>query len=435
MKKLFKVVSVLMMAVMLAGSVSGAAMAEEAAAEDTIKIGVIAYLSAAARAAFTGYIEAGWDSAVDKINEEGGIDGKKVELVLFDPEGDAALIPQRCTDAKEQGCAAIVFCCGDDLAPTANIWAEENKFPILYVGNTSTEMTIKNFSKYSFFVGKSAWSFARILAKVAVGEEGKQNFVFCGTDGAGTIDAENLLIREGQMINPDFEMLASYRVAEANSEFSNIIQSIATEAPDMILQQGSGSIYNSFVQQGEMFGLFNTTDVYNDFVVDSGSNDALVDAGGFPYGKIRGVFLLPYWDEEALDDEMKEFCDRYMSNPIAVEQNHSAPNDWGLQGYRAVRIAAMGIQACVENGLDYSDGTVLAEELGKVSWTDCTGEHYFRELDNQLTYDMYYGITAEDENWRSPIATGVEKFTADEHLPSQEDYAAYAEVLGVESRF
>ena len=170
MKKLCKILTSTLAAVLLAGSISGGVMAEEASG-DTIKIGVIAYLSAAARAAFTGYIEAGWDAAVDKINEEGGIDGKQVELVLFDPEGDAALVPQRCTDAKEQGCAAIVFCCGDDLAPTANIWAEENKFPVLYVGNTSTEMTIKNFSKYSFFVGKSAWAFSRILAKVAVGEE------------------------------------------------------------------------------------------------------------------------------------------------------------------------------------------------------------------------------------------------------------------------
>lgn len=104
--------------------------------------------------------------------------------------------------------------------------------------NTSTEVTIKNWSDYAFNCGLNAWSFAKVLAKAAVQDEGKKNFVFCGTDGAATIDAENLFLLEGQKIDPKFELLASYRVAESDSEFSNIIASVAATSPDMVMQQG-----------------------------------------------------------------------------------------------------------------------------------------------------------------------------------------------------
>lgn len=420
-----------------ASSTAESATTAPDSSEDTIKIGVLCYMSSA-RSATLGFFQIGWEAAAAEINAAGGIDGKQIEFKLYDPQSDAALVSQRLTEAKNDGCVAVLFTSGDDLAPTAAEWAEENKFPVILESNTSTEVTIKHFSEYCFNVGPNAWAFAKLLAKAAVGDEGKQNFVFCGTDGAATIDAENLLILEGQKINPDFNCAASYRVSTDDSEFSNIISSIASSAPDMVLQQGGGPTFVSFAQQGLMFGLFDVSDVYNDFVVDTSTNSPLAEAGDYPYGHTKGMFLLNFWDESQMDDAIKGFCDSYMANELCQANNYVAPSDSGLSCYRGIKAIALGLQSCVDAGADYTDPQVLTEAIKGISWTDSTGEHVFRDLDNQLTFNYYYGVSSEegsDQYAGNPTATNIVTYTADEVLPTAEEMADYAKTLGVTDRF
>ena len=428
-----------LMAAMLAGAVCiGAAipaMAESSG--DTIKIGVLSYMSSA-RSATLGFFQIGWEAAAKEINDAGGIDGKEIEFLLYDPQNDASQVSQKLTEAKNDGCVAVVFTTGDDLAPTAAEWADENKFPVMMEPNTSTEITLKHFSKYAFNCGPNAWAFAKLLAKSGVGEEGKKNFVFCGTDGAATIDAENLLVLEGQKLDPDFECVSSYRVSTDDSEFSNIISSIAASAPDMVLQQGGGPTFVSFAQQGLMFGLFDVSDVYNDFVVDTSTNSPLAEAGQYPYGHTKGMFLLNFWDESQMDENIKLFCDNYMANEIASSSGYVAPSDSGLSCYRCVKAAALGIQACVDAGTDYTDPEVLADAIAQVSWEDSTGVHEFRALDNQLTFNYYYGVSSEegsDAYGGNPTATDIITYSAEDLLPTEEEMKAYAETIGVTDRF
>lgn len=424
------------------GFASDAAEAETkaeaaAASDETIKIAVLCYMSST-RSATLGFFQIGWEAAAAEINAAGGIDGKQIEFLLYDPQNDAAQVSQKLTEAKNDGCVAAIFTTGDDLAPTAAEWAQENHFPVINQTNTSTEITLKHFSEYCFNVGPNAWAFAKMLALSAVGEEGKGNFVFCGTDGAATVDAENLLILEGQKINPDFHCLASYRVSSDDSEFSNIISQIAATAPDMVLQQGGGPTFVSFAQQGLMFGLFDSSDVYNDFVVDTSTNSALAEAGQYPYGHTKGMFLLNFWDEEQMDETIRGFCDAYMANELCQENNYVAPADSGLTCYRCVKVIALGIEACVEAGTDYHDPEVLTEAIKGVSWSDSTGEHSFRELDNQLTFDYYYGVSSEEGSEAyagSPVAADIITYSAEELLPSEQEMKDYAETLGVTDRF
>ena len=127
----------------------------DASDSDTIKIGVLTYMSSA-RSATMGFFQVGWEAAGEEINNAGGIGGKKIEFKLYDPQNDAAQVPQRLTEAKNDGCVAVVFAVGDDLAPTAAEWAEQNQFPVVAESNTSTEISIKHFSKYFFNAGPNA---------------------------------------------------------------------------------------------------------------------------------------------------------------------------------------------------------------------------------------------------------------------------------------
>ena len=47
-------------------------------------------------------------------------------------------------------------------------------------------------------------------------------------------------------------------------------------------------------------------------------------------------------------------------------------------------------------GLSVSYTHLLNDAIAQISWTDSTGEHHYRELDNQLTFDYYYGVSTQE---------------------------------------
>ena len=154
----------------------------EAGSEDEMVIGIICNMSST-HAATNGWLIAAWDAAVKRINENGGLDGKMIRCQLYDPESDASTVKQRLTDIKNSGAVCAIYTSGDALAPSAAEWASQNKFPVFLISNTSTQITLGNYSDYAFNMGKNAWGFAKILALHCVGTEGMKNFCFVGTDG------------------------------------------------------------------------------------------------------------------------------------------------------------------------------------------------------------------------------------------------------------
>ena len=129
------------------------------------------------------------------------------------------------------------------------------------------------------------------------------------------------------------------------------------------------------------------------------------------------------------------FYDSYMNTELAKENGFIGPSDWGLSCYRCMKAALLGIADCAAAGADYTDSEVLTQYIKNISWTDSTGVHQFRDLDNQLTFNVYYGTTEKVEGWVEPISPSYKTYTAEECLPTQEEMAEYAQKLGVDDRF
>ena len=402
----------------------------------TVNIGVVTYLSNNL-AATNGWLVAALEASASVINGKGGLDGKQLVYSLYDPESDAGTVKQRLTDIKNSGCIAALFCAGDSLAPAAAQWAEENKFPVFINSNISTEVTLGNFSKYAFNMGKNAWGLAKILALYAVGEEGCKNFCFVGTDGAGTIDAENFLIYEGQKIDPEFKMLASYRVNWNDIEYSNIISAVSSLKPEMVLQQGGGPNFVSFCQQASIFDLFSSCDVYNDLVTSASTNQPLIEGDEFPYGHTHGVFSYPFWDSSVITGELKEFNDAFYATETAKSQGYYCDDDFPIC-YFVIKCIQLAIDSCVEKGLDYMNSDVFSTEIGNVHFTDSLGEHYFRtDIDNQFAANLFYGTSYEDPDFPGvAICKEYVTYASEEYLPTAEEMKAWGSTHGFDvSRF
>jgi hypothetical protein len=276
-------------------------------------------------------------------------------------------------------------------------------------------------------MGKNAWGFAKILALHCVGEEKLKNFVFIGTDGAATIDAENFLIYEGQKIDPEFKMLASYRINFNDTEFSNIIASASTLAPEMILQQGGGPNFVSYCQQASLFNMFDYCDVYNDLVTDASTNQPLIEGDEFPYGKTHGVFLCPFWDIDNVDADLQNWFKLFYETETAKTNNYYAADNT-VSLYYIWTCIRMAIESCVADGKDYTDPQTMTDAIAAVEFSDTLGDHGFRTgLDNQWKTNMFYGTSAQSDDFPGvAICPDYETFTADEYLPTQAEMKDWA---------
>lgn len=402
---------------------------------EPIKIGGTDYLTGAL-AAYLIWSRVGGYLAVEEINANGGIRGHRLELVKADIGGaDTATAMLRMTELKEQGCVAITTTTTTNPAQ----WAAEEKIPTFVMNNYSTQLTIANYNDYLFFGGLNAWGIVKILALAAVGEEGHESFAYIGVDTDDTVDAENCFLLEGQKINPNFKKVASYRMDYNDDKYSTIVSTVMSqpEQPDMILQQGGGANFLGFVQQGNMYNMYDRYHAYSDLVVDASAVTALVQSGEYPYGNIHGTCFLRTWD--TANAEVAAWVQAYKD--LSREMNDGielVPSGAALCQYLNIKTIAKALEHCIDNGLDYNDGDVLCDALTQVSWEDCFGEHLFRDFDHVLTFDGWY-VTSTDggeEFDHFPIGNADDIcYGWEEWLPSLEDMKTYAAQMGYPDRF
>lgn len=435
MKKLLSVLFILLAIVGFAfagGSQEAAPATPAAQATDsglpTVKIGVVSGLDADGK--ITGYY---YQFAMDLITEEAKAAAKDLgvnfEFIYRDYGGESSVLKQRMSELKAAGCVTILALCADDFGPAVAQWASENKTPVLFAANYSTQMSIVNYSDYIFATGLNAWGFIKVLASEAVGKKGYKTYAYVGTDGAGAIDAENLLLYEGRKYNPDFKCVASYRMSHTDTEFSTIVSTILSmkEIPEMTLQQGGYNVI-SFIMQASMYDFYDYSTIWSDVVIMPSIVTALVDAGVYSYKGSYGASTFAWWDPG-----FKDFYDKYTAS------TGQAPMDFALYGYWAGKAAVEAISACVKSGKDYTNGDVLTAALSEVEFESCGSKHSFRDIDHQLSMNIYFieATDAGEEYNHIPLpADKSAVYTAEEYLPTKEEMKTYAEtVLNVKNRF
>lgn len=402
----------------------------EAASGEPIKIGVIGALAADGK--FSRYsLEIGYQLMRDMYADA----GMNVEFIVKNLDGDGSVLKQRMTELKEAGCVAILAPISDDVGPAAAQWAAENKLPVVYTSNYSTEMSITNYSDYIFCSALNAWGFIKVLAKEAVGVRGMENYAYVGSDGAGAIDAENILLYEGKKINPDFHCVASYRMGMQESDFSTVIATLLSmeETPQMTLQQGGPAVI-SFIMQAAMYDYYSTSSVWSDVGIMASVVPELTAAGVYSYEGSYGATPLAWWS-----DDFKPYREAFLAKGQEIYNTKYWPVETSLYLYWGGEAVLNALQDCIANGVDYTDGEALKNAIEAVSFTEFGSEHHFRDFDHQMTMNIYFvdAVDAGEEFDHLAMAADPNAvYSADEYLPTMEEMKTYGEeYLGVTGRF
>lgn len=435
MKKLIALVMTVAMTASLAGcassdvsgantSNSGASSATEESSTttatdgETIKIGVLTDRSSAA-AATVSWAEAGAILALEEANEEGGLNGVPFELVYRDTASDSANVAQKATELVNEGCIAILGPKSDGEAPTGATWAEENKFPMVTPCTMNTRVTIENASKYMFSCGFVAWPIAKMNAKYAV-DQGYTSAFFIGNDGGASGDSRDFFYYE---LGDGFENLGSNQVSSNSTEFSTIISSVVGKDPDVIIGAVAGPNFVSLVNQGQQFGLWDMCDYLGWYTCDSTNTQSLAEAGNYPYGKVHGVDLWPFWMDEI--EGNAEFVQRYSEIGQEYFGQEILPSDMGYTWY-------VGIKAIVEAARTTPDDLspeAMTNALSTVHFSTLYGEDlYFRDFDHVMAHAYYYVTAVEDTTgkWSIPVGDVYAVYEGDEMMPTKEEMEQYA---------
>ncbi len=384
---------------------------------ETVKIGVLTDRSSAAAATVV-WAEAGAELAVKEVNEAGGIDGKKVELVYRDTASDSANVAQKATELVAEGVVAILGPKSDGEAPTGAQWADTNKFPMVTPCTMNTRVTLENASRYMFSCGFNAWAIANMNAIYAK-DQGYTSAYFIGNDGGASGDSRDFFY---QYLGEGFTNMGSSQVASSATEFSTIISSIVGKNPDVMIGAVAGPNFVSLINQGQQFGLWEMCDYLGWYTCDSTNTTALAEAGNYPYGKVHGVDLWPFWLSDIEGND--EMVQSYSEIGKAMYNQEIYPSDMGYSWY-------IGITAIVEALKSTEDWTPegVTSALETVSFDTIYGEDLgFRDFDHVMNHSYYYVTAIEDTTgkWSIPVGDVYAVYKAEEVLPTKEEMQAYA---------
>jgi urea transport system substrate-binding protein len=167
-------------AVMGALVILAAAFSQRAAAEDTIKIGVLHSLSGTMAISETTLKDTVL-MMVDELNKKGGLLGKKVEAVVVDPASNWPLFAEKARELLEKDKVAVVFGCWTSVSRKSvlPVFEQDNGllfYPVQYEGEES--------SNNVFYTGAAPNQQAIPAVEYLMSEEGggAKRWVLEGTD-------------------------------------------------------------------------------------------------------------------------------------------------------------------------------------------------------------------------------------------------------------
>lgn len=344
---------------LLAGLLSGCGGGNTQSDSNTLRIGLAAPISGT-QAQYGAAFKNGAELAAAQINDAGGIDGKKIEIVIEDDKGDsneAVNVANKFVSDKSILSVVGHFNSSATLA-TAPVY---NKNKIVQISPSSSAPGVTDAGEYTFRVITTDAFQADYLAKWSA-ELGysKVALIYEQSDfGLGLLD-----VYKKSAPSNNIEIVAAEAYNPGDKDFSTALTKIKDKQPEAIF---IGGFYNEAAlisQQAKKLNL------HVDFIgVDSLYSEALLDLGkesveGF---KIIGFFF-PGGDNEAANKFAADYQAAYSSEPDTYAAYSYVATSLVIEAIKEKGADREGIKTYLETLKDYqgATGVLSFDENGDV---------------------------------------------------------------------
>lgn len=242
-----KILALLLAIALLCGVMAGCG--SKNASSDTIKIGVLAPITGANAEHGKSY-QVATNMAVSEINEAGGINGKKLELVFKDSESDQQTTADMASSlAEDDSILAILGEFSSGCSMAAAPVADEAK--ILLLSPTASAADFAPMSDYAFSIAGRQDSEAPYMA-----EYGVKGYMNCNSVGILYLNNDwgvnSLKFFKDTAEQIGLTITAEEGYAEGESDFSALISKVRGTEPDclMIVDQLPTKVINQLSTTG-----------------------------------------------------------------------------------------------------------------------------------------------------------------------------------------
>lgn len=230
-----------------------------AQAQNVIKIGEVN--SYKAQPAFLEPYRKGLELAVDQINAAGGVNGKKLELVIRDDNGnpgDAVRAAEELVSRERVDVLTGTFLSHVGLALTD--FAKQRKVFFLAAEPLTDKIVWQNGNRYTFRLRPSTYmQVAMLVPEAAAMKKKRWALVYPNYEyGQSAVATFKELLKKQQ---PDVEFVAEQAPPLGKVDAGSVVQALADAKPDAIFNVLFGADLSKFVREGNTRGLFQAREV------------------------------------------------------------------------------------------------------------------------------------------------------------------------------
>ncbi|WP_088280486.1 ABC transporter substrate-binding protein [Ideonella sp. A 288] len=349
-----------------------------AQAQDVIKIGEVN--SYKVQPAFLEPYKKGMELAVEEINAAGGVNGKKLQLITRDDNGnpgDAVRAAEELVSRERVDVLTGAFLSNIGLALTD--FAKQKKFFYLASEPLTDKIVWGSGNRYTFRLRPSTYMQSAMLVPEAVKLKKKRwaviypNYEY----GQSAVATFKQLLKAAQ---PDVEFVGEQAPPLGKLDAGSAVQALADAKPDAIFNVLFGADLAKFVREGNTRGLFQGREVVSMLTGEPEYLDPLKDET--PNGWI--VTGYPWYGIQT--PEHKAFFLAY----------HRKYNDYprlgSVVGYSAIHSLAAGIKKAKS-----TDTEKLITAFRGLELMTPFGKAVYRAQDHQSTMGAYVGKTLNDK--------------------------------------
>ena len=346
-------------------------------AQGVIKIGEIN--SYKAQPAFLEPYKKGMELAVEEINAAGGVNGKKVELIVRDDNanpGDAVRAAEELVSREKVDVLTGSFLSHIGLALTD--FAKQKKFFFLAAEPLTDKIVWQNGNRYTYRLRASTYMQVAMLVPEAAAMKKKRWAVVYPNYEYGQSAAASFkkLLKE---VQPDVEFVAEQAPPLGKVDSGSVVQALADAKPDAIFNVLFGADLSKFVREGNTRGLFQGREVVSLLTGEPEYFDPLKDEA--PNGWV--VTGYPWYGIQT--PEHKAFFLAYHG------KYKDYPRLGSVVGYSAIKSLAEGMKKAKS-----TDTEKMIAAFSGLKVSTPFGPVVYRPEDHQSTMGAYVGRTKNE---------------------------------------